>query len=140
MYLFFLSYYSNGKAIISNIFCEFSWFQSGSVLPSTSLPQLSETTSSSAPPSPAKCRQRHQSLQHVPVITTEVYEDVTLPYNAHTRRNSSSYSATSDYDAVSYSGSGTTSLGILYRNRYGNKMLVRVKKRNVLSYKQPWSV
>lgn len=90
----------------------------GSVPPSTSLPQLSETACSSAPPSPAKCRQRHQSLQHVPVITTEVYEDIGLPYNPHTRRNSSSYSAASEYDSVSYSGSGIGSLTGLYRNRF----------------------
>ncbi|GFY72034.1 FERM domain-containing protein 4B, partial [Trichonephila inaurata madagascariensis] len=37
-----------------------------SVPPSTSLPHLTEGTCSSAPPSPAKCRHRHQSLQHVP--------------------------------------------------------------------------
>lgn len=94
------------------------FFQSGTVPPSTSLPQLSEVACSSAPPSPAKCRQRHQSLQHVPVITTEVYEDIGLPYNPHSKRNSSSYSANSEYDTVSYNGSTIGSLGVLYRNRY----------------------
>ncbi|XP_035206297.1 uncharacterized protein LOC118181300 isoform X1 [Stegodyphus dumicola] len=94
-----------------------STLNAASVPPSTSLPQLSETTCLSAPPSPAKCRQRHQSLQHVPVITTDVYEDV-LPYNVHTRRNSSSYSAASEYDTVSCGSSSIASLGIPYRNRF----------------------
>ncbi|CAL1276756.1 unnamed protein product [Larinioides sclopetarius] len=86
-----------------------------SVPPSTSLPQLAEGTCSSAPPSPAKCRQRHQSLQHVPIITDDVYEDV-LPYSVQTRRNSSSYSA--EYDASSCGSSSLASLGITYRNRF----------------------
>ncbi|XP_055936030.1 uncharacterized protein LOC129965838 isoform X2 [Argiope bruennichi] len=85
------------------------------VPPSTSLPQLAEGTCSSAPPSPAKCRQRHQSLQHVPIITDDVYEDV-LPYSVQTRRNSSSYSA--EYDASSCGSSSLASLGIPYRNRF----------------------
>ncbi|GFT76248.1 FERM domain-containing protein 4B [Nephila pilipes] len=93
-----------------------STLSASSVPPSTSLPQLTEGTCSSAPPSPAKCRQRHQSLQHVPIITDDVYEDV-IPYNVHTRRNSSSYSA--EYDAASSCGSSSlASLGIPYRNRF----------------------
>lgn len=95
-----------------------SSLSSGVVPPSTSLPHLSESACNSAPPSPAKFRQRHQSLQHVPLITTEVYEDVPLPYSVQTRRNSSSYSAASEYDSVSCGGSSIASLGIPYRNRF----------------------
>ncbi|GIY15415.1 hypothetical protein CDAR_8672 [Caerostris darwini] len=92
-----------------------STLNASSVPPSTSLPQLTEGSCSSAPPSPAKCRQRHQSLQHVPVITDDVYEDV-LPYSINAKRNSSSYSA--EYDASSCGSSSLASLCIPYRNRF----------------------
>ncbi|XP_054710286.1 uncharacterized protein LOC129219988 [Uloborus diversus] len=87
-----------------------------SVPPSSSLPQLTEGACVSAPASPAKCRQRHQSLQHV--ITTDVYEDVTLPFNVQARRNSSTHSAASEYDTISCGSSSIASMGLPYRNRF----------------------
>ncbi|XP_042901575.1 uncharacterized protein [Parasteatoda tepidariorum] len=96
-----------------------SALSNSAVPPSSSLPHLVEGISTSAPPSPPKNRQRHQSLQHVPAaVVDDTYEEVAAPFSLCPRRDSSSFSAASEYDAVSCGSSSVASLGIPYRNRF----------------------
>lgn len=90
--------------------------QSTSVLPSSSLPQLSLSSAGSAPPSPAtNCRQRHQSLQHIPPSSRNEYAEIG-PYD--TWRTPSMYSGGSEYDSISCGSGSIVSLRVPYKNRF----------------------
>lgn len=90
--------------------------QGSSVLPCSSLPQLTQSSAGSAPSSPATtCRQRHQSLQHIPPSSRNEYAEIG-PYD--TWRTPSTYSGGSEYDSISCGSGSIVSLRVPYKNRF----------------------